>query len=113
MAYIEMVNKIYEDYKENGTLSKESGELLEQLHAELNKPVEAKPLTENCIKILTFMQEEPNKTYISKTIAEGMGVSARSVSGSMRKLVNDGYVKKASKDPIVYALTDMGKEFSN
>ena len=29
----------------------------------------------------------------------------------MRKLVSDGFVEKAGKDPIIYSLTEKGKEY--
>jgi DNA-binding PadR family transcriptional regulator len=29
----------------------------------------------------------------------------------MRKLVTDGYVEKSDDSPIVYSLTDLGKEY--
>ena len=38
-------------------------------------------------------------------------LSGRSVSGSMRKLVTDGYVEKISVNPIAYGLTDLGKDY--
>jgi DNA-binding HxlR family transcriptional regulator len=39
-----------------------------------------------------------------------MMISSRSVSGSIRKLVTDGFVEKVSTDPVLYALTDKGNE---
>jgi predicted transcriptional regulator len=47
----------------------------------------------------------------SKDIAEQLGLASRSVSGTMRKLVNDGFCDKIGKDPIVYTLTEKGKNF--
>lgn len=45
----------------------------------------------------------------SKEIAENLLISSRAVSGSMRKLVSDGFVEKVSQNPIVYTLTEKGK----
>ena len=45
-----------------------------------------------------------------RDIAEGVFISSRSVAGSMRKLVNDGYVDKLSGEPAIYSLTNKGKE---
>ena len=45
----------------------------------------------------------------SKDIAEGLFISSRAVSGAMRKLVTDGFVEKVGQDPVIYALTEQGK----
>lgn len=73
---------------------------------------EEKPLfTENGKKILTFLQNNYDDTisFKAKEVAEQMEVSSRTVSGSMRKLVSDGYVEKISQDPVIYILTKDGK----
>ena len=48
----------------------------------------------------------------AKDIAEELSIATRSVSGGLRKLVNDGYVEKIGKDPIVYKITNKGKEIN-
>lgn len=70
-----------------------------------------KPLfTENGKLILTFLQEHlDTNTWKSKDIAEGLFISSRSVSGSIRKLVNDGFVEKVGQDPTIYSITEQGK----
>lgn len=77
---------------------------------------EAKPdkpeVTENGQKILMYLQENPDiKTWKAKDLADKMGVASRGVSGSLRKLVNDGYCEKISTDPVVYAITEKGINF--
>ena len=75
----------------------------------------SKEITENGLKVLQFMQEnwqKYNNVFKAKDIAEGLFTSGRSVSGSMRKLVTDGYVDKLGKDPVVYAITEKGKCYS-
>lgn len=70
-----------------------------------NKP----GMTETGQKIIDYMREEKDNSknlFKSKTIGEGLFMSARSVSGSMRKLIADGYVKKVQDKPVVYSLTD-------
>ena len=65
--------------------------------------------TENGKKIFDFMQENKDKynnCFKAKDIAEGLFVSGRSVSSSLRKLITDGYVAKEGKDPVIYSLTD-------
>ena len=71
-------------------------------------------MTENGIKILSWMQENVEKMsnmFTSKEIAEDLFTSGRSIAGSMRKLVADGYVEKTGKDPVKYSLTEAGKSY--
>ena len=77
-----------------------------------SKSSEDKPLfTANGRKILEFLKDHQEKeVWKSKDVAEEMFISSRTVSGSMRKLVNDGYVDKVSTDPVMYSLTEKGKE---
>jgi DNA-binding MarR family transcriptional regulator len=75
-------------------------------------PEVEKPLfTDNGKLIMKYLQDLPEGTPMlkAKDIAEGMFISARTVSGSMRKLVSDGFVEKVGQDPILYLLTDAGK----
>ncbi len=77
------------------------------------KEKEKPAFTDNGKQIMTFMQsswEQYNNLMKAKDIADGTFLSSRSVSGSIRKLVTDGYVEKIGQDPINYALTDLGKE---
>ncbi len=70
-------------------------------------------ITENGYKILGFMKENANQynnIFKAKEIAEGLFMPPKSVSGSMRKLVTDGYVEKVGKDPVCYSITDKGKD---
>lgn len=71
-----------------------------------------KDMTENGLKVLTWMQEhieEMSNIFTAKEIGEGLFTSGRSISGSMKKLVNDGYVEKIGKNPVQYSLTEAGK----
>lgn len=75
---------------------------------------EVKILTENGGAILRFMQEKRdqyNNVFTSKSIGENIGKSSRTVSGSMRKLVTDGFVEKISADPVTYAISEKGINF--
>lgn len=72
------------------------------------KPV----ITDNGKLILKWLQENTQKdSYKSKEIAEGLLISSRSVSGAMRKLADDGFVEKLGKEPILYSITQKGKNF--
>ena len=67
--------------------------------------------TDNGKLIMKYLQGLPEDTPMMKAreIAENMFISARTVSGSMRKLVTDGFVEKVGQDPSLYVLTDMGR----
>lgn len=71
-------------------------------------------MTENGKKLLSWMQENVDtmtNLFTSKEAAEALFTSGRSIAGSMRKLVNDGYVEKIGKDPVQYSLTEAGKNY--
>ena len=70
-----------------------------------------KPMfTDNGKLILKFLQDHPETPmWKARDIAEGLFISSRMVSGAMRKLCTDGYVEKIAQDPVVYALTENGK----
>lgn len=79
----------------------------------LSETKKEKPtLTENGKVILKYLQEHPEvRAWKSKDIAEQIGLASRSVSGTMRKLVNDNFCEKIGKDPIIYTLTEKGKNY--
>lgn len=69
--------------------------------------------TDNGKLILKYLQDNPDTPmWKAKDIAEGLFVSSRTVSGAMRKLVADGYVEKIGQDPVVYAITEKGKNIT-
>ena len=72
------------------------------------KPV----LTDNGKQILMYMQQNSDKTtFKAREIAEGLFISSRGVSGSLRKLVNDGFADKLGESPVIYSLTEKGKNY--
>ena len=73
--------------------------------SDIKKPM----FTDNGKNILQYLQTQPPVMYKAKDIADGMGVTSKGVSGAMRKLVTDGYVEKVGKDPVVYMITEKGK----
>lgn len=67
--------------------------------------------TENGKLVLDFMQknkESFNNLFKAKEIGEGMGITSRTASGAMRKLVADGYVERLGENPVIYGLTEKG-----
>ena len=76
---------------------------------------EYKPtFTDNGKLIMKYLQELPEGAPMmkAKEIAEGMFISSRAVSGAMRKLVTDGFVEKVGQDPVMYSLTEKGKNYN-
>lgn len=99
-----------DDYNGYDILSKEANDYFEALKTTTEK--EPKKFTENGKLVLSFMKENKdnfNNIFKSKDIAEALGVSTRTVSGAMRKLITDGYIEKIESSPICYSLTDKGK----
>ena len=70
-----------------------------------------KPLfTDNGKLILQHMKDHLDiPLWKSRDIAEGLFISSRAVSGAIRKLVSDGYVEKVGQEPVIYTLTEKGK----
>ena len=79
------------------------------------KKMNQKVLTEKGRIILLYMRKEENlfnNIFKAKDIADGLGINGKSVSGSMKKLVLDGYVEKIGANPVCYSITDIGKDFN-
>ena len=69
--------------------------------------------TENGKLILQYLKDNKDKynnIFKAKEVGEGLGISSRTVSGGMRKLVTDGDVDKVGQDPVAYAITSKGVE---
>ena len=105
------VKEITEAVKNGLQLSQDAADYLNGLMAsgDSGKP----KFTENGKLVLKYMQankEMYNNLFKAKEIGEGLGISSRTASGAMRKLVTDGYVEKIGADPVVYAITSLGDE---
>jgi DNA-binding MarR family transcriptional regulator len=74
--------------------------------------IEKEEITENGKTILEHMQKSEMKTFKAKDIAEDLFISSRAVSGSLRKLVNDGFAEKIGQNPVIYTLTEKGKNYN-
>lgn len=93
-------------------IPKEVLEYYEALKTQQGASKEKPILTETGAEILRYLQNNNIQNAKAKEIADGMGVSSKKVSGSMRKLALDGFVEKIGANPVVYALTDKGKSFN-
>lgn len=73
--------------------------------------VEKPTFTDNGKLIMKYLQDLPEDAPMMKAreIAEGLFISSRAVSGAMRKLVTDGFVERVGQDPVMYALTEKGR----
>lgn len=90
-------------------LSEEAINFLDEL---ITKNASENILTEVGRKILISMSNNKD-TYLgvfsAKQLGELLFMSARSISGSMRKLVTEQYVEKVGQNPVTYKLTDLGE----
>lgn len=82
------------------------------LEALMDNTKDKPELTDNGKLVLKFLQEHSDvAAWKAKDIAEGLYLSSRTVSGSIRKLVTDGFVEKIGQDPVIYTLADKGKNY--
>lgn len=77
-----------------------------------SKTADKPEITDNGKIILKYLQSVPVAPYKAKDIAEGLFVSSRTVSGGIRKLVTDGFVEKVGEDPVIYTITEKGKNYN-
>lgn len=108
--FIDFVEYLIENCKEEVVMPEDAKIFYEELKTQTQ---EAKPvLTTQGAQILQFLQDnQGTEKFKAKEIAEGLGASSRKISGSMRKLVTDGFVDKFGKEPVIYSLTELGKSF--
>ena len=114
--FIQIVQTVIFDSGENFNFSdKELNDALEFFEELKNNKIKnSKAITENGAKLLSWMQKNMDtmsNIFTSKEAAEALFTSGRSIAGSMRKLVIDGYVEKTGKDPVKYSLTEAGKNY--
>ena len=110
----EFLNFVQKLMEANPELTKQLMSDNVQAYLDILKDIkDEKPLlTENGKAVLLFMRNHPEtRLWKSKDLAEQMGISSRGASGSMRKLVNDGFCEKLGKDPVIYSLTEYGKTY--
>lgn len=107
-AFIDYVTKIM-DKLAAPEMSEEAQEYWDALRFKEEKE---KPMfTDNGKLIMEYLKSLPDDVSAmkSKDIAEALVVSSRTISGSMRKLVLDGFVEKIGDSPVLYKITEKGK----
>ena len=110
--FINYVNNVLNYIDEvNAPLAPMNEDALLYWTAFCDKKEEEKPLfTDNGKLIMAYLQEhQETPMWKARDIAEGLFISSRGVSGAMRKLVTDGFVEKVGQDPVIYSLTEKGK----
>ena len=110
--FIDEITKLLQDCPEN-YLSTDALDFWNAL--QITEDNEKPAFTENGKKILQYIKDNKdnfNNLFKAKDIGEGINLSSRTVSGSLRKLVNDGYLEKMGENPKVYSLTTKGEETS-
>lgn len=120
-AFIKMVEGFIDPLDVNKLKENEETRMAVEFFEELKSDKSANPkpeITENGAKILKYMQEnyqKYNNVFKSKEIGEGLFISSRSVSGSMKKLITEGFVNKIGTDPVAYEISQKGidKDLSN
>jgi DNA-binding MarR family transcriptional regulator len=108
-CFIEEIIKLLADAPEN-YFSPDALDFWNGLQAGGDEPLK---FTKTGALALKYMQENKdsyNNLFKAKDIGEGLTLSTRAVTGSLRKLVNDGYCEKVGQNPIIYSLTTKGKE---
>lgn len=84
--------------------------LYNQMKSEAVTTTKKTTLTANGVKILKVLQEHETVEMSAADVGDYIDLSSRSVSGSMRKLVTEGYVDKIAQDSgsALYKITDKG-----
>ena len=98
---------------EDFSLSDDARTYFEALKGGVEKDKPA--FTENGKIVLQYMKDNKeiyNNLFKAKEIGDGIGISSRTASGAMRKLVTDGYVEKLGENPVTYSLTTKGIEIN-
>lgn len=72
-----------------------------------------KIITEKGIIIINAMRELDEDWITAKSLSEHIDMTPKSISGSMKKLVTDGFVEKLAGNPASYKLTEKGFNFEN
>lgn len=107
---LDFINKLMENDKDftNSIITEEIKQYLELLASD--KSIKSE-VTDSGKIILKHMQDNNVTMSKAKDIAAALGMSSRAVSGSLRKLVTDGYVEKLGENPTIYAISEKGKNY--
>lgn len=108
-SFIEYFDWLVQNCKEPVNLPDEVQDVYNLLREQQN--MEKPMFTESGLAILEYLQSCDATSWKAKNIADGMVISSRKISGAIRKLVTDGFVDKYGQNPVIYSLTEKGKNF--
>ena len=108
-SFIEYFDWLVQNCKEPVNLPDEVQDVYNLLREQQN--MEKPMFTESGLAILEYLQSCDATSWKAKDIADGMVISSRKISGAIRKLVTDGFVDKYGQNPVIYSLTEKGKNF--
>lgn len=108
-SFIEYFDWLVQNCKEPVNLPDEVQDVYNLLREQQN--MEKPMFTESGLAILEYLQSCDATSWKAKDIADGMIISSRKISGAIRKLVTDGFVDKYGQNPVIYSLTEKGKNF--
>lgn len=103
--FIETVDALFKSANTDIFIPREALDFFEDYKK--GKSSNKKTFTDKGIKILKAMREI-NDWISAKSLGEKIEASGRSVSGSMRKLIEDGYIERKGENPISYKITEKG-----
>lgn len=110
-AFLEFLNQLMEASPDIVENMSDDAKIYLEVFKKTNEQKDKPLFTDNGKNILLFLQDHADiKMYKAKNIAEELGISSRTVSGAMRKLVIDGFVEKIGSNPVIYSITQKGKE---
>lgn len=113
--FIEEISEIVENVRKTTGENPLSEDALVYFEAlQMSEDKEKPEITEKGKDILIHIQDNISnyeKMFSAKQVAEGMGLVTRSVSASMRGLVAGGFLERVSDKPVLYAVTNKGREF--
>lgn len=109
--FLNYFNWLVANCKEPVVIPDEVKEFYDILRSQQDKHIDKPLFTETGLQILEYLKAQDARSLKAKDIADGMEISSRKVSGSIRKLVTDGFVEKYGANPVVYTLTEKGKNF--
>lgn len=107
--FIKFVNDVFDEFNINEESMPENVKLYWEAFCK-DDDIEKPLFTDNGKLILQHMQDHQQTImWKARDIAEELFISSRAVSGAMRKLVTDGFVEKVGQNPVIYTLTENGK----
>lgn len=107
-VFIDTVENLFAKYTIDEGIPQEAIDFFEDYKK--GRTSNRKEITEKGIVILNGLKEV-NDWITAKSLGEKIDMNGKSVSGSLRKLVEDGFVEKRAGSPNSYKVTEKGLGF--